>query len=242
MQQFNNLSSAVDAKTTIKNEAISKSQTSRSNFSSIFRKITMITIASTLCFSVLKGQPSVGVQAGVNFSTLSGREKNNYESNTLAINRKPGFQIGILADLPFGRSKVGFQPELLFSQLGAKLERSVSSTVKETGTYTMNSILIRPHFRFKHAFSDDLALSLHAGTHVAYSFAKKYKYKRFENNKKVDSNSDTLFGITLSEGADFGIGFGAAFSLQKRFQIGVGYDLGIFYHNLSVSLTYMFGK
>jgi len=245
MLQLNNLDKVMEAETISKNGASLKSQMSRSNFSSIFKQIAMIAIASTICVNVLRGQASVSVQAGVNFSRLSGLITNLLGHDDLSISMKPGIQFGVLSELPFGRSNFGMQTELLFSQLGTRMEEySISrrSEIREIGTINMNCILLRPHIQYNYAFNNDLALTFHSGPHLAYGLWANYKYERFVDDKKVDGNSEAFFGESSNRGADLGIGLGAALTIQERYRVGVGYDFGLLFRNLSLSLSYKFGR
>ena len=208
------------------------------------RKILLVLLASILSVSYANAQNSIGVQAGANFTTLSGWIKGLLETPDLDIKRKPGVQIGGFAQHPFGDSNFGVQGELLFSQLGTKME-AISTQgryeVKETGTINLNCLLLRVHFQYNFAINDDFTLTLHSGLNLAYSIWGKTKYEKFRDGEKVDGDSETFFG-DANKGADVGIGLGAALMYQEKYRLGVGYDAGIVFHNLMFSLTYMFGK
>ena len=235
-----NYGGAMEADTISKHGASPKSQMSR-NF---FRKVAIVVIASTMSVALYAQNKGYGVQAGVNFTTLSGWLKGALETPNLDIKRKPGIQFGGFAQQPFGHSNFGVQSELLFSQLGTKME-AISTQgryeVKETGTINLNCLLFRFHVQYNFAFNDGFALTLHSGLNLAYSMWGKTKYEMFRDGEKVDGDSESFFG-DARKGADVGIGLGAALMIQEKFRVGVGYDAGIIFHNLMFSFTYMLGK
>jgi len=238
----------MDAETILKK---SENQTGRGIFLSIFKKVTIVAIATTISTTAYAQEVdrtiSVGAQAGVNFSKLSGWLTNLIETNgEIDVNMKPGFQLGVYLEQPMRNPNFAWQYEAMFSQLGTKMEDNYTAwggrQVREVGTINMNCLFLRLHIQYNYAFTHDLALQLHTGIHGAYVLWANTKYERFENGQKVSGESEAFFGDTSGRGADFGIGLGAALLIQDRFRVGVGYDLGVVFHNLSFSLTYMFGR
>jgi len=210
----------------------------------ILKKLAIIAIAATINVTVY-AQTMYGVQAGVNFSTLSGWLREVLESTTLDINKKSGIQFGVFSEVPMRNPSFGLQGELLFSQLGTKMEDNYTQygrRIREIGTLNLNCFMSRVHVQFNHVFTYDLALTLHTGFHGGYALWAKAKYERFVNDKKEDGDSEKFFGDASGKAADFGVGFGAALTIQEKFRVGLSYDAGIVFHNTSITLTYMLGK
>ena len=212
------------------------------------KKVAIVAIASTMSVAAYaqEGGSSWGVQAGVNFSKLSGWLTNLIEvDGVLEVSMKPGFQFGVYLEQPIRNSNFAWQVELMFSQLGTRMEENRTwggRQIREVGTINMNCLLARWHIQFRHDFTHDLALQLHGGLHAALNMWATTTYERFENGQLVSGDSEAFLGDASGRGADLGIGLGAAMLIQDRFRIGVGYDLGIVFHKLSFSLTYMFGR
>ena len=255
MQQFNNLSKVMDAETILKNSASLSNKTSRGAFSSIFKKAAIVAIMATMSVAAYaQNRMEWGVQAGVNFSKFSNWITDALERHEeFEIKRKPGFQLEIFGDLPFrGNQKMGHQFEFGFTQLGTKIEEKYSEwdwrdrrdiPIREVGTIGMNCFYWRYHIRFKHDFDENIALTLHAGPHLAYSLWSNLKYEKFVNNQKVDDDSNNFFDDDVfGRAADTGIGAGAAITIKDTFRVGVCYDLGIMFHRTAFTLTYIFGK
>ena len=208
-----------------------------------FKRLAIVAIAATMSMAA-KGQNNFGAQAGVNFSTFSGIVKSLLDSD-IDVSRKPGIQFGVFAESPFGSSDFGLQGELFFAQLGGKLEHNYTyrySEVREVGTLNLNCLMLRSHVQYKYAFTHDFALTVHTGLHIGYALWAKSKYEMFEEGKKVDGNSDSFFGDANGKAADLGVGLGVAGTIQDRFRVGMDYDAGILFSNLSFSFTYIFGN
>ena len=182
----------------------------------------------------------VGVQAGVNFSTLSGWLRTENMVN------KPGIQLGLLTEYYFKNPKFGIKIDLLFFQTGFKMEEKYTrfdqSQIKEVATANVNLSLSRGHLQFKNSFND-VALILHAGINIGYLISANSKYEMFIDGKKVRSEGElVLKDISSSGNAEYGVGIGAAIMLKNKFMVGVGYDAGLIFSNTSATLSYMFGK
>ena len=239
---------AMETETISKNNGTSlKDLSSMGNF---LRKVKVIAIATTMSVAVYAqgkfGENSnYGVQAGVNLSTFSGIFKGLLPENNYDFPRKAGVQFGVFYESPFLKNPDwGLQGNLSFSNLGSRMERAeLLGTVSyvEKATFSLNYLTARTHIYYNYAFTHDLALTLHSGLHAGYGLWGKVKYEELVNGVKINDDGDSFFG-DISGAVELGIGFGAALTIQERFRVGVGYDFGIVFHNLSLSLTYMLGK
>lgn len=179
-----------------------------------------------------------GIYAGVNFSNTS----RWLRPPALEISRIPGIQIGVSTEFSTRNPSIGFQTDVLFSQLGVRMESSSVSffaTIRETGTLRLNCILTRAHIQFRTNFNGGVELILHTGFHAGYALWATARYERSLNGVVVSSENDQFFGNAFGRAAELGVGIGTALLIQDRFRIGIGYDIGILFHNLTISAAYM---
>jgi hypothetical protein len=172
-------------------------------------------------FSFAQGV-KVGVHAGANFSNLSVSLSNlNIKGDT-----KAGLLAGVSVEIPLG-STVYLQPELSFSQLGAKytlLYGSIASqfpgaqdstnwTLKSTLNYLSLPVLVK----FKIPYT---GLGLYLGPQYSYLVGAndsfKSKLDKHELNAKDDYKSSDFSGVIGAE-YYFSIGVG----LSARYQFGL---------------------
>ena len=88
------------------------------------KKLLFLSALSTLIFSAAQAQFKVGIKEGLNIATYHG-----IENSTV----KPvlGFHLGAFANFSF-TDNFSFQPELLFSRQGGKVERFNTNAQRET--------------------------------------------------------------------------------------------------------------
>jgi len=185
----------------------------------------------------------IGIQAGVNLSTLSGILKNLMEDPEIEINRKPGVLLGIIGDQPFGRSSWGLRSEFLFSQLGVNMKSNSTQwgyNVRETGTLNLYCIMAKAHIRVNLITDDGFGLTLRTGFHAGYGLWASYKYAMFVNDEKVDGDQGAFFGDSSNRAAELGFGIGADLNFSHNVSLGATYDMGIFFSNLAFSLNIKF--
>jgi len=187
-----------------------------------------------------KSKGTVGLRAGANFSNLSGFAKNNITYHTDAeLKMKPGFQFGLISEVPFKKPNLGFAGGILYTQVGTILEHRqiiLGVDVIETGKITIHSLQFRPQFQYKNK-----VLLLQWGLYTNYNLKADYEYKMTANGTKIDGDRESLYN---SDGTayDLGIALGAGFLIGDNCQISAGYDFGLKTSNLMVTLTLMFGK
>jgi hypothetical protein len=144
---------------------------------------------------------------------------------TKDLEMKPGIQIGLITEQPFGKSKFALQIGILYTQLGSKFEYKTNKTNKpEPGEFTVNNLQFHGHLQFKHKI-----LLLHAGPYWSYGLGAKI-------------NSEKYSGTDLDKLSDLGIGVGAALVIGNMCYIGVSYNTGHVASNTMATLTLMFGK
>ncbi|MCL2414336.1 MAG: PorT family protein [Bacteroidales bacterium] len=198
------------------------------------KKLFTTTLALLLVAS-LTAQISFGPRAGFNLTNMRISE----DGISISGDMKPGFQLGVVADIPVMGDMLSIQPGLLFAQQGARFGEGDWRT-----TINVNYLQMPINAQFGFAVSRDARILLQAGPYLGFALSGAYRF---------DGESESIeFG---SDGEmnrfDFGVGFGAGVQFG-RFQVGVGYNLGIANissfddettrnNGLVFTVTYLFG-
>jgi len=123
----------------------------------------------------------VGLKAGLNYNKISGMP--------LTDGYVPGFHIGAFIEM--GKNTIGFQPELLFSQVGTKISDDSASNFKAGDQINLTYLQIPLLLKIKLGKT----LSLHAGPQVGILMNK---------SKNLLENGEEAF-----KSGDFAMDFGA---------------------------------
>jgi opacity protein-like surface antigen len=162
-------------------------------------KKIILSIAAVMAFGFANAQDvKYGAKAGLNMS--------NYSGDAEGTSSKIGFQIGAFAE--YGISdKISIQPELLFSNLGAKADF-------EGTEVTMNQNYLIIPVMAKYAITD--AFSLEAGPQIGFLMSAKWKAAGESVDAKDAYNS-----------TDFGFNIGAGYDVAENINIGLRYSMGL---------------
>jgi len=155
-----------------------------------------------------------GIKAGVNFSTFGG-DADNADSRT-------GFHAGAVAEFKLSEN-FSVQPELLYSQLGAKTEYNESDglgiyRVEETAKYDYIALPILAKYYIIEG------LSIEAGPQVGFLINAKGETKISAGGESGTSEADVK---DLTKSVDFGVAAGLAYDLpmgvffQARYYAGL---------------------
>ena len=201
----------------------------------------------------------LGIRAGLNLTKFSG----DLDEDVMF---KPGLQLGVVANFPMKNEKIIFQPGIIFSQMGAKWEDSDSGTIgqikwstEEVMTFTLNYLKLPANFLWQNPLGSGNVLLLQAGPYLGYGIGGKAKLQetvKMGDETETEKEEETInFGGSSSKhdfkSFDLGIGLGVGILFQDKFQVGIGYNLGlsdIGHHfvvknnGFAVTLTYMLGK
>ena len=209
-------------------------------------KFFALIFLSCLAFSA-GAQVNFGIKAGGNLSNVHQNFKDS--DNEYATKFKPGFHIGITADLSFS-DNLSFQPGILFTTKGwgydldELFDEDDFGEVKSAGfdidgywRTSLNYIEIPLNFAFKH---NDL--QIYAGPYVAVGIGGKQKadftasYMGYSETVKDEMKIKPFFGevkegdLKEDEGAfnalDFGLNFGLGYMIGPILVQG-GYSLGL---------------
>jgi len=178
-----------------------------------------------------------GVKAGVNFATFGG-DIEDADSRT-------GFHAGVVAEFKLSEN-FSIQPELLYSQMGAKFKDSgsfggFSYSYEQTSKFDYLSLPILAKYYVLEG------LSIEAGPQVGYLLSAKNEVKG--DSEDVLASGDVKDG---SKSVDFGVAGGLAYDLpigvffQARYYAGLSNvndndgDLDVKNSALQISVGYKF--
>ena len=198
-------------------------------------------IGALLSTFVSYGQARFGIQGSVQSSNLS------VSSNGVSVSfdRKIGFRVGVMADLPLGGSALSFRPQALYSAKGFGLPSNLS--VGTTNNSLTLSYLEVPLQLMYGLSAGSGKVMLGAGPYVAYLLSQSDgsttgstisdSQNRFDLGATLSAGYDTAGGVTLSayfspgftnfvkNSATSGTGTSAS-SLNTAFGLNIGYFLG----------------
>ncbi len=153
------------------------------------KKLSILLIIFALFSVPAFSQLGVGIKAGVNFSDI--------DFEDISSDAKTGFHFGVFANVKLGQT-FAFQPELLYSTIGAELE----GTDDIDFHYMQIPLLIQANFSF---------LNLYAGPQIGII-----------TNVDVPAPYDDDF-----KNVDWSMILGAGIDLPLKFEVGGRYVYGI---------------
>jgi OmpA-OmpF porin, OOP family len=195
-------------------------------------RILLTFLLSIPVFSILPAQIRMAALGGIHSSdfleknSLSGFENANgryYSPNT-------GFELGILAEIPFGTNHLFFQPGILYSAKGNQYERfydstdNISDTLYNQHTLNLNYVEMPLYLTWKASLSKNQKSHFYfsAGPYFAFIYGATQSYQ----NRVIQYNSSKYIYQSGTEDLPVGSGQGA----YKTFDIGVavkaGFELG----------------
>lgn len=163
----------------------------------------------------INAQVSYGIKSGVNLSKI--REKN------IDYDFKTGFYAGGFANIKFAE-KFAFQPEILFSMQGAKIDNHPIQSLGENGQVITDGYMEIDHQLYY----------LHIPLMVKYYFLEKLNFEfgpqiGFVLKNEMTSKSKE-FGELKGEpdsNIDLGINIGLEYNFYKGLAAGVRYNTGL---------------
>ena len=145
--------------------------------------------------------PAFGIKAGANFANL----KYTVDGDDESADMKIGFHVGGFVNIPIGET-FAFQPELVFSQEGAKQEiEMLDEDAKVNLSYINVPLLLQ--YNASGFFAE-------TGPQVGFLIGAKTKLDDAEEDIKDDMESINLsWAVGLGFKTASGLGFGARYNL-----------------------------
>ena len=166
-------------------------------------KKLFFTIALIAIAIVSMNAQTFGVKAGVNFANVDTNDETSWDSKT-------GINLGFFVEFELSK-KFMFQPELLFSTQGAKLEEFGAELKAQ-----INYINLPLMLKFKAADK----LYLEAGPQIGFLTTAKTEMS-FDGETEEDDFKDETKSI------DFGLNFGLSFDVMDNLSLGGRYSIGL---------------
>ncbi|MFD2914392.1 porin family protein [Psychroserpens luteus] len=161
------------------------------------KKLMLLAAVAVFGLSSVNAQEvKFGAKAGVNFSTFGG----DYED----VKSRTSFHVGGMAEISISE-KFAFQPELLYSSVGAKADEG-------DGELKLDYISIPLMAKYMVAEG----FSIEAGPQIGILASAKSE----GGGEDVDVKDET-------NGIDFGVGLGASYRMDTGLNFGLRYNLGL---------------
>lgn len=164
---------------------------------------------------------SLSIKGGLNMSNFYGDDLSDK-------NLKPGFHIGVGADLELVPN-VALQTGLFFSTKGAKYTYDVPVAGKVDYNVSANYLQLPVHVAYKIDVTPGTKVVFHAGPYIAYGIGGKRKIE-----SKYSADLDNIFGKQDVNTFDKDWGF-------KPFDAGVGLGVGAEFGLILVDLGWDMG-
>lgn len=154
---------------------------------------------------------SFGAKAGLNIASLSGDDVDDLDSRT-------GFHIGAVVEIPISE-KFSVQPELMYSQQGAKSEEEFDGVTAE-GTIRLDYINIPVLAKFYVAEG----FSLEAGPQFGFNAKAETEFEVSGGGIEAESETEDIKDDI--SGFDFGGALGAGYELNNGLFFQTRYVFG----------------
>ncbi len=162
-------------------------------------------VAGTFAFA--QTSPTFGIKAGVNVSSLSDDGFDDTKS-------KVGFSGGLFMNAPLSE-QFSIQPEVLYSQMGAKIEGKFANTAYST-TRSLDYITVPVMVQFRAT----PAFYIEAGPEFGFLVSAKDKdtVGNFSTTNQIDTDNFNTFNM--------GLGLGLGFDITKNVGVNARYVAG----------------
>lgn len=169
-------------------------------------KKLLLSAAFAVCSVIAVNAQEVkfGVKAGPQIANLTGDDFFDEADS------KFGFHAGVYANIKFGGDQFAFQPELLFSTQGAKLDEQ-GVDIKYNLNY-LNIPLMLKWYAYE-------GFNVEFGPQVGFNMSAKAKGEFLGQSFNEDMED--------IETIDFGLNIGAGYELESGINFGIRYGLGL---------------
>lgn len=188
------------------------------------KKITLIALLAGATIFGAEAQTRFGVKAGLNLTDYNGKALGESYSDDTKM--KTGFHIGAVADIGLGGG-LYFQPGLLFSTKGTKIETSLLGV---TSTATINSgyleIPLNVGYRLE---AGSAKVNFGLGPYLGFGIAGKVKSETTGSGVNINTEEDIKWGDdddSTIKPLDFGLNLGAGIEFSN-IHVGLQYGLGL---------------
>jgi len=149
-----------------------------------------------------------GARAGVNFSNMTAKS----QGISVSLSSLTGFNAGGFVEIPAG-DKFAIQPELAFSQMGAKIKVDDGEGGTASGTSKLNYLTLPALVKFK---VPNTGIGIYAGPQLGLLLSAKEKGDGESTDAKDNYKSSDFAGVFGGE-----YFFDAGIGVSARYQLGL---------------------
>jgi len=174
-------------------------------------KKIILSAMAVFAFGFMNAQEvSFGAKAGLNIANLSGDVE---DTESLM-----GLHVGAFAEINFSE-RFSFQPELLYSMQGAKMEESELGVTMESKLKLgyINLPLMVKFYAAENFF-------LEAGPQVGFLMSAKSEWETSGGGASLSGDEDVKDDF---KSIDFGLNFGLGYNFTENLSVGARYNLGL---------------
>ena len=173
------------------------------------KKLTLIALLVLSATMVFAQAPKFGFKAGLNLNNVSTNDDELKEE----LGGRTSIHLGVITDFTMSKS-LSFQPQLLFSGRGAKIDHGDHKDV-----YAFNSLEIPLNFTYKKNASKGVFLGV--GPSLGYNLSGKVKGDH--------DSEDIVFGSGNGEIKRLDLGLNAIFGYQfsNKYFVSTNYSSGL---------------
>lgn len=174
------------------------------------KKLSVILSLLIVSTGLMVGQTTFGIRAGVNFQNINGKSDGDKLENKL----KTGINLGVNAEIGVA-PEFYFQPGLLFSTKGAKLEGEGDVIASLSYLEVPLNLIYKPTL-------GNGKLIAGFGPYMAYAIGGKWKYDGGDEDIEFGSGADDdMKPFDMGANLLFGYEFASKLSVQMNAQLGL---------------------
>ena len=204
--------------------------------------LSLVTLLAATTLATAQMRPTVKLEAGANFSNVTGKANGETEDGDMLI----GYRIG--AGVEFGISE-GFyiNPGLYFLSRGAKGEvetpKVTDYTMKVVSSTWLHNVEVPVHVGYRAAIAPSMAVSIQAGPWFSYGFLGKISQKTTVTGEGKLADAAREFAKTADDAVNKGDNnpYKTNPKLLKPFDLGVGMQAAFEYRQFGVNLGFEYG-
>lgn len=204
--------------------------------------LSLVTLLAATTLATAQMRPSVKVEAGANFSNMTGKANGETKDGDMLI----GYRVG--AGVEFGISD-GFyiNPGLYFLSRGAKgtveLPKTTDYAMKVVSSTWLHNVEIPVHVGYRTAIAPDMAVSIQAGPWFSYGFLGKVSQKTTVTGEGKLADAAREYAKASDEATNNGetSPYKTDPKVLKPFDLGVGMQAAFEYRQFGVNLGFEYG-
>ena len=204
--------------------------------------LSLVTLLAATTLATAQMRPTIKVEAGANFSNMTGKANGETEDGDMLI----GYRVG--AGVEFGISE-GFyiNPGLYFLSRGAKgtveLPKTTDYAIKIVSSTWLHNVEVPVHVGYRAAIAPGMAVSIQAGPWFSYGFLGKVSQKTTVTGEGKLADAAREFAKTADDAVNKGDNnpYKTNPKILKPFDLGVGMQAAFEYRQFGVNLGFEYG-